>query len=94
MFLVLGPFVWAVVVMLFVGWPHDGAQLLVLYSQGMCVSVAAVSMFLPAIRGPTASKNSNRDTTAGAEAARAQELARRDDARRAPRFAALITICS
>ena len=59
MFLVLGPFVWADIVMLFVGWSQDVAQLLVLYSQGMCVSVAAVSMFLPAIRGRAASKNSN-----------------------------------
>jgi hypothetical protein len=57
--LLLGPFVWAVIVTLFVGWSQDGKQLLVLYSQGMCVSVAAVSMFLPAIRGQAASKNSN-----------------------------------
>ena len=56
--LLLGPFVWAGIVMLFTGTSLDGAQILVLYSQGMCVSVAAVSMFLPAIRGQ-ASKNSN-----------------------------------
>jgi hypothetical protein len=56
---VLGPFVWADIVMLFVGWSQDVAQLLVLYSQGMCVCVAAVSMFFPAIRGRAASKYSN-----------------------------------
>ncbi len=57
--LLLGPFVWAGLVMLFAGWPQEGAQLLALYAQGMCISVAAVSIFLPAIRGSTASKNSN-----------------------------------
>jgi hypothetical protein len=45
--------------MLLVGWPQDGAQLLVVYSQGMCIIVAAVSMFLLAIPGRAASKNSN-----------------------------------
>jgi hypothetical protein len=48
--LLLGPIVWAGIVMLFTGAP-EGVQLLALYAQGMCVSVAVVSMFLPAIRG-------------------------------------------
>ena len=51
--LLLGPVVWAGIVMLFTDWPLDGAQVLALYAQGMCVSVAVVSMFLPAIQGRT-----------------------------------------
>jgi hypothetical protein len=49
--LLLGPFVWTAVVMAFMGWPQEGVQLLAHYAQGMCISVAAVSVFLPLIRG-------------------------------------------
>jgi hypothetical protein len=52
-------FVWAGTVMLFTGWSQDGGQLLARYAQGMCVSVAAVSMFLPLIQTRVASKSPN-----------------------------------
>jgi hypothetical protein len=45
--------------MLFTGWSQDGGQLLAHYAQGMCVSVAAVSMFLPLIQTRVASKSPN-----------------------------------
>ena len=54
--LLLGPFVWAALVTLLLGWAPEGVQLLALYAQGMCVSVAAVSMFLPILRGRAAPK--------------------------------------
>ena len=49
--LALGPLVWMAFVLSFAGGPMDGVRLLVLYAQGMCVSVAAVSIFMPAISG-------------------------------------------
>jgi len=55
--LLIGPFVWAGVVMLLTGWPQEGVQLIVLYAQGMCVSVAAVSVFLPLMGSSSATKS-------------------------------------
>jgi hypothetical protein len=57
--LLLGPLLWAGIAMPLTGWPQEGGQLLALYAQGMCVSVATVSVFLPTIRGRTASKGSH-----------------------------------
>jgi hypothetical protein len=56
--LLIGPFVWAGVVMLLTGWPQEGVQFIALYAQGMCGSVAAVSVFLPLIGHPSAAKSS------------------------------------
>ena len=55
--LLIGPFVWAGVVMLITGWPQEGVQLLALYAQGMCVSVAAVSVFLLLMGSSSATKS-------------------------------------
>lgn len=52
--LLLGPFVWAAIVMAFMGWPQEGVELLARYAQGMCISVAAVSIFMPLIMGSAA----------------------------------------
>jgi hypothetical protein len=49
--LAVGPFVWTALVLGFTGGSIDGVRLLVLYAQGMCASVAGVSIFLPVIRG-------------------------------------------
>ena len=49
--LLLGPFLWTAVVVLFAGWPQAGVELIALYAQGMCVSVAAVSCFMPLMGG-------------------------------------------
>jgi hypothetical protein len=48
--LALGPFVWMAIVLSIAGGSVDGVRLLVLYAQGMCASVAGVSIFLPIIR--------------------------------------------
>ena len=43
--------------MLLTGWPQEGVHLIALYAQGMCVGVAAVSIFLPLIRSLSATKS-------------------------------------
>jgi hypothetical protein len=54
--LAVGPFVWTAIVLGFAGGSVDGVRLLVLYAQGICASVAGVSIFLPVIRGRSGSK--------------------------------------
>ena len=47
--LAVGRFVWMAIVLSLTSGPIDGVRLLVLYAQGMCVSVAAVSIFTTTI---------------------------------------------
>jgi hypothetical protein len=49
--LLLGPVVWSMVMALIAGWPEEGVQVVARYAQGMCISVAAVSILMPLIRG-------------------------------------------
>jgi hypothetical protein len=49
--LVFGPLVWITVLLSIMGWPRDVAHVATLYSLGMCIGVALVSVFLPVIRG-------------------------------------------
>jgi hypothetical protein len=49
--LLAGPVVWVGIAILLTGWPQEGVHLLASYAQGMCFSVAGVSIFLPLIKG-------------------------------------------
>lgn len=49
--LLAGPVVWVGIAALLAGWPQEGVQLLASYAQGMCLSVAGVSIVLPLIKG-------------------------------------------
>jgi hypothetical protein len=52
--LLAGPFVWAGLVILFREGSQEGVQLFAAYAQGMCLSVAAVSVLHPLLGAKTA----------------------------------------